>query len=71
MPDRTFIKKLSGKLPGPCSNTAGTVSVSAATLYDVVKHYEKGGIERPSRSPMVSEQLRLLQPHVCELKEQA
>jgi cytochrome c peroxidase len=25
----------------------------AATLYDVVKHYEKGGIDRPSRSPMM------------------
>ena len=23
---------------------------SAATLYDVVVHYEKGGIDRPSRS---------------------
>jgi cytochrome c peroxidase len=37
---------------------------SAATLYDVVKHYEKGGIDRPSRSPMIkplkfSEQDRL------------
>jgi cytochrome c peroxidase len=26
---------------------------SVATLYDVVKHYEKGGIDRPSRSPMM------------------
>jgi cytochrome c peroxidase len=26
---------------------------SAATLQDVVKHYEKGGIDRPSRSPML------------------
>jgi cytochrome c peroxidase len=25
----------------------------AATLYDAVKHYEKGGIDRPSRSPMM------------------
>jgi cytochrome c peroxidase len=34
---------------------------SSATLLDTVKHYEKGGIERPSRSP-------LLQP--IELSEQ-
>jgi cytochrome c peroxidase len=26
---------------------------SAATLEDVVKHYEKGGIDRPSRSPLL------------------
>ena len=26
---------------------------SIASLYDVVQHYEKGGIERPSRSPMM------------------
>jgi cytochrome c peroxidase len=26
---------------------------SAATLEDVVRHYEKGGIERPSRSPLL------------------
>jgi cytochrome c peroxidase len=26
---------------------------SAATLEDVVKHYEKGGIDRPSRSPLM------------------
>jgi cytochrome c peroxidase len=26
---------------------------SAATLYDVVRHYEQGGIDRPSRSPMM------------------
>lgn len=26
---------------------------SAVSLYDVVKHYETGGIERPSRSPMM------------------
>lgn len=28
-------------------------NASAATLVDVMKHYEKGGIERPSRSPMM------------------
>jgi cytochrome c peroxidase len=28
-------------------------NASIATLSDVVKHYEKGGIERPSRSPMM------------------
>jgi cytochrome c peroxidase len=27
---------------------------SAATLYDVVRHYERGGIDRPSRSPMLA-----------------
>ena len=27
---------------------------SSVTLYDVMKHYEKGGIDRPSRSPMMS-----------------
>jgi cytochrome c peroxidase len=37
---------------------------SSATLYDVVKHYEKGGIDRPSRSAEIfpiklSEQERL------------
>ena len=26
---------------------------SAATLIDVIKHYEKGGIDRPSRSPLM------------------
>jgi cytochrome c peroxidase len=26
---------------------------SMATLYDTVKHYEKGGIDRPSRSPLM------------------
>src|SRR5262249_61812594 len=26
---------------------------SAATLEDVVRHYEKGGIDRPSRSPLL------------------
>ena len=26
---------------------------SSATLYDAVKHYEKGGIDRPSRSPLM------------------
>ena len=26
---------------------------TSATLYDVVKHYETGGIDRPSRSPMM------------------
>ncbi len=26
---------------------------SSVTLYDVMKHYEKGGIDRPSRSPMM------------------
>ena len=26
---------------------------SIPTLSDVVRHYEKGGIERPSRSPMM------------------
>jgi cytochrome c peroxidase len=29
-------------------------NASLATLYDTVKHYEKGGIERPSRSPFVT-----------------
>jgi cytochrome c peroxidase len=28
-------------------------NASAATLVDVMKHYEKGGIDRPSRSPMM------------------
>jgi cytochrome c peroxidase len=28
-------------------------NASAATLHDVVQHYEKGGIDRPSRSPML------------------
>lgn len=28
-------------------------NASSATLADVVKHYEKGGIDRPSRSPMM------------------
>jgi cytochrome c peroxidase len=28
-------------------------NASSATLHDVMKHYEKGGIERPSRSPMM------------------
>jgi cytochrome c peroxidase len=28
-------------------------NASAATLYDTVKHYEKGGIDRPSRSPLM------------------
>ncbi len=28
-------------------------NASSATLVDVMKHYEKGGIERPSRSPMM------------------
>lgn len=39
-------------------------NASAATLYDVIRHYEKGGIDRPSRSPAMmpldlSEQDRL------------
>jgi cytochrome c peroxidase len=28
-------------------------NAAQATLHDVIKHYEKGGIERPSRSPMM------------------
>jgi cytochrome c peroxidase len=28
-------------------------NAAQATLHDVMKHYEKGGIERPSRSPMM------------------
>jgi cytochrome c peroxidase len=28
-------------------------NVSSATLADVMRHYEKGGIDRPSRSPML------------------
>ena len=28
-------------------------NASVATLADVVRHYEKGGIDRPSRSPMM------------------
>jgi cytochrome c peroxidase len=28
-------------------------NASVATLIDVVRHYEKGGIDRPSRSPML------------------
>jgi cytochrome c peroxidase len=32
-------------------------NASIATLADVVRHYEKGGIDRPSRSPMVPIQL--------------
>jgi cytochrome c peroxidase len=26
---------------------------SSATLYDTIKHYEKGGIDRPSKSPLL------------------
>jgi cytochrome c peroxidase len=29
-------------------------NASSANLYDVVKHYETGGIDRPSRSPMMA-----------------
>jgi cytochrome c peroxidase len=28
-------------------------NASSATLYDAVRHYEKGGIDRPSRSPLL------------------
>ena len=28
-------------------------NASVATLYDTVKHYEKGGVDRPSRSPLM------------------
>ena len=28
-------------------------NASQATLHDVMKHYEKGGIDRPSRSPLM------------------
>ena len=28
-------------------------NASSATLYDTVRHYEKGGIDRPSRSPLM------------------
>jgi cytochrome c peroxidase len=28
-------------------------NASAKTLHDVLVHYEKGGIERPSRSPLM------------------
>jgi cytochrome c peroxidase len=28
-------------------------NASAATLEDVIRHYEKGGIDRPSRSPLM------------------
>jgi cytochrome c peroxidase len=28
-------------------------NASVATLYDTVRHYEKGGIDRPSRSPLM------------------
>jgi len=28
-------------------------NASVATLADVVRHYEKGGIDRPSRSPLL------------------
>jgi cytochrome c peroxidase len=28
-------------------------NASSATLYDSVKHYEKGGVDRPSRSPLM------------------
>ena len=28
-------------------------NASSATLYDTVKHYEKGGVDRPSRSPLM------------------
>jgi cytochrome c peroxidase len=28
-------------------------NASSATLVEVMKHYEKGGIDRPSRSPMM------------------
>jgi cytochrome c peroxidase len=39
-------------------------NASSPTLYEAVRHYEKGGIERPSRSPLLlplqlSEQERL------------
>jgi cytochrome c peroxidase len=28
-------------------------NASLATLYDTIKHYEKGGIDRPSKSPLL------------------
>jgi cytochrome c peroxidase len=28
-------------------------NASSLTLYDTVKHYEKSGIDRPSRSPLM------------------
>jgi cytochrome c peroxidase len=28
-------------------------NASLATLYDAIKHYEKGGIDRPSKSPLL------------------
>jgi cytochrome c peroxidase len=28
-------------------------NASIATLIDVVRHYEKGGVDRPSRSPLL------------------
>ena len=28
-------------------------NASQANLHDVMKHYEKGGIDRPSRSPLM------------------
>jgi cytochrome c peroxidase len=39
---------------------------SATTLYDVVKHYETGGIDRPSRSPAIMK-LDLTEPDRLDL----
>jgi cytochrome c peroxidase len=39
---------------------------SSATLYDTVTHYEKGGIHRPSRSPLMLP-LALTEPERLDL----
>jgi cytochrome c peroxidase len=41
-------------------------NASIATLIDVVRHYEKGGIDRPSRSPMLVP-IKLTEPETLEL----
>jgi cytochrome c peroxidase len=41
-------------------------NASIATLIDVVRHYEKGGIDRPSRSPMLLP-IKLAEPETLDL----
>jgi cytochrome c peroxidase len=41
-------------------------NASIATLADVVRHYEKGGIDRPSRSPML-QPIQLTEPERLDL----
>jgi hypothetical protein len=37
-----------------CNHRFARSGASIATLADVVRHYEKGGIARPSRSPLLA-----------------